>query len=82
LRDLARQLQQLRKERQYNPTDTVDAAYVTGLAGEEISTLSAMKDELTYLVRVKKVVLSEDAVLNVTYKVVEIDGREFKISVE
>jgi isoleucyl-tRNA synthetase len=82
LRDLARQLQQLRKERQYNPTDTVDAAYVTGLAGEEISTLSAMKDELTYLVRVKKVVLSEVAVLNVTYKVVEIDGREFKISVE
>jgi hypothetical protein len=31
---------------------------------------------------VKKMVLSEDAVLNVTYKVVEIDGREFKISVE
>jgi isoleucyl-tRNA synthetase len=82
LRDLARQLQQLRKERQYNPTDTVDAAYVTGLAGEEISTLSAMKDELTYLVRVKKVVLSEDAVLNVSYKVIEIDSREFKISVE
>ena len=82
LRDLARQLQQLRKERQYNPTDTVDAAYVAGLAGEEISTLLAMKDELTYLVRVKKVLLSEDAVLNVTYKVIEIDGREFKISVE
>ena len=82
LRDLARQLQQLRKERQYNPTDTVDAAYVAGLAGEEISTLSAMKDELTYLVRVKKVLLSEDAVLNVSYKVIEIDGREFKISVE
>jgi isoleucyl-tRNA synthetase len=82
LRDLARQLQQLRKERQYNPTDTVDAAYVVGLTGEEISTLSAMKDELTYLVRVKKVVLSEDAVLNVSYKVIEIDSREFKISVE
>jgi hypothetical protein len=31
---------------------------------------------------VKKVVLSEEAGLNVNYKVVEIDGREFKISVE
>jgi hypothetical protein len=31
---------------------------------------------------VKKVVLSEDAVLNVSYKVIEIDSREFKISVE
>ncbi|HYX72677.1 MAG TPA: class I tRNA ligase family protein, partial [Nitrososphaera sp.] len=44
LRDLARQLQQLRKERQYNPTDTVNAAYVAGLTGEEISTLTAMKE--------------------------------------
>jgi isoleucyl-tRNA synthetase len=82
LRDLARQLQQLRKERQYNPTDIVDAAYVAGLAGEEIARLSLMKDELTYLVRVKNVILLEQATMNVSYKVVEIDGREFKISVE
>src|ERR671911_1437989 len=82
LRDLARHLQQLRKERQYNPTDTVDAAYVAGLAEEEIAVLSVMKDELTYLVRVKTVFLSEDTIMNVSYKVVEIDGREFKISVE
>jgi isoleucyl-tRNA synthetase len=82
LRDLARQLQQLRKERQYNPTDIVDAAYVAGLTREEIARLSLMKDELTYLVRVKTVSLLEDAAINVSYKVVEIDGREFKISVE
>jgi isoleucyl-tRNA synthetase len=82
LRDLARQLQQLRKERQYNPTDIVDAGYVAGLTREEIASLSLMKDELTFLVRVKTVFLLEDAVINVSYKVVEIDGREFKISVE
>src|SRR5919109_70334 len=82
LRDLARQLQQLRKERQYNPTDIVNAAYVAGLDGEEIARLSIMKDELTYLVRVKTVELSKEAVVNVSYKVVEIDGRKFKISVE
>jgi isoleucyl-tRNA synthetase len=82
LRDLARQLQQLRKERQYNPTDTVNAAYIAGLDAEEISTLSVMKDELTYLVRVKSLELSKVAVINVSYKAVEIDGREFKIAVE
>ena len=82
LRDLARQLQQLRKERQYNPTDIVDAAYVVGLTGEEIARLSLMREELTYLVRVKSVLLLEDATINVSYKVVEIDGRKFKISVE
>jgi isoleucyl-tRNA synthetase len=82
LRDLARQLQQLRKERQYNPTDIVNAAYVAGLDGQEIASLSIMKDELTYLVRVKTVELSKEAFVNVSYKVVEIDGRKFKISVE
>jgi hypothetical protein len=31
---------------------------------------------------VKNVILLEQATMNVSYKVVEIDGREFKISVE
>jgi isoleucyl-tRNA synthetase len=82
LRDLARQLQQLRKERQYNPTDILDVAYIAGLTGEEIARLSLMKDELTYLVRVKTVFLLKDSAINVSYKVVEVDGRELKISVE
>ena len=84
LRDLARQLQQLRKEREYNPTDVINAAYVVGLTEEEIINLSKMKDDLSYLVRVKNVTLleKEDNHMNVRYKVVEIDEREFKISVE
>jgi isoleucyl-tRNA synthetase len=84
LRDLARQLQQLRKERQYNPTDIINAAYVVGLTEDEVTNLSMMKDDLRYLVRVKNVTLleKEDNHMNVRYKVVEIDEREFKISVE
>jgi isoleucyl-tRNA synthetase len=82
LRDLARQLQQLRKERQYNPTDILNAAYVAGLDDEEIAALSALKDELTYLVRVKSAVPSKEPLDKVSYKTVEVDGREFKISVE
>jgi isoleucyl-tRNA synthetase len=82
LRDLARHLQQLRKERQYNPTDILGAAHVAGLDEEELTTLSAMKSELVFLVRVKKVDLSNQKLDNVNYKSVEIDGREFQISVE
>jgi isoleucyl-tRNA synthetase len=82
LRDLARHLQQLRKERQYNPTDTVNAAYIAGLDPEEIESLSTMKDDMTYLVRVKTIQLSKEAAANVNYKAIEIDGREFRISVE
>jgi isoleucyl-tRNA synthetase len=85
LRDLARQLQQLRKERQYNPTDVLNDAYVVGLTDEEMINLSMMKDDLSYLVRVKNITLlgkAEDTSMNVSYKVVEIDEREFRISVE
>jgi isoleucyl-tRNA synthetase len=82
LRDLARNLQQLRKERQYNPTDILSAAYVAGLDDEETAALSAMKDEMTYLVRVKAAVLSKKPLDKVNYKTVENDGREFRISVE
>ena len=82
LRDLARNLQQLRKERQYNPTDILNAAYVAGLNDEEIGALAAMKDELTYLVRVRAAVPSKEPLDKVNYKTVEIDGREFPISVE
>jgi isoleucyl-tRNA synthetase len=82
LRDLARQLQQLRKERQYNPTDILNSGYVAGIEDEENTALSELKSELTYLVRVKNVVLSKEQLDKVNYKTIEIDGREFKISVE
>ncbi|MGI0038172.1 MAG: DUF5915 domain-containing protein, partial [Nitrososphaera sp.] len=82
LRDMARNLQQLRKERGYNPTDILPALYIAGLDDEEIAALSAMKEEMMYLVRVRAVVLSKDRLENVDYKAVEIDGREFWISVE
>ncbi|MDQ3847350.1 MAG: class I tRNA ligase family protein, partial [Thermoproteota archaeon] len=83
LRDLARQIQQLRKERRYNPTDVLDSAYITGLTSEEIVGLSRKKDELTFLIRVKNIDLFEkDPEMKISYKVIEIDGREFKIAVE
>ena len=58
------------------------ALYVAGLDDEEIAALSAMKEEMMYLVRVRAVVLSKDRLENVDYKAVGIDGREFWISVE
>lgn len=82
LRDLARQLQQLRKERQYNPTEILGSASIAGLDDEEATALSTMKDRLTYLVRVKDANLSRDKVAGTNYKSIDIDGREFHISVE
>ena len=82
LRDLARHLQQLRKERQYNPTDIIGTAFVAGLDDDELAGLGLLKGKLTYLVRVKEVELSKDRAGTANYKTIEIDGREFSISVE
>jgi isoleucyl-tRNA synthetase len=82
LRDLARNLQQLRKECGYNPTDTLSTAFVADLYDEEISFLSPLKDELKYLVRVKSIVLTKDAVEKINYKSIDLEGRKLKISIQ
>jgi isoleucyl-tRNA synthetase len=82
LRDLSRNLQQLRKERGYSPTDIAPAAYVANLNENEIASLGEMKDEFTHLVRVKTIFLSKGAVKNINYKVVKLDERAIEISVQ
>ncbi|MEE8132126.1 MAG: class I tRNA ligase family protein, partial [Nitrososphaerales archaeon] len=60
VRDLARRLQSLRKRRGYNPTDILGTAYVANLSDELFELIEGMKDELAYLVRVKKIELVRD----------------------
>jgi isoleucyl-tRNA synthetase len=81
LRDLARNLQQLRKERHYSPTDVLSSAFIANLEEDEIHALSAMKDELAYLVRVNSVILSKEILDKIDYKSIDIDGRRINISV-
>jgi isoleucyl-tRNA synthetase len=82
LRDLSRNLQQLRKERGYTPTEIAPAAYVGSLQEEEISSLGAMEEEFAHLVRVKKIFLSKEAMKDIVYKNVKIDERSIQISVQ
>ena len=82
LRDLARNLQQLRKESGYNPTDILSTAFVANLDDEEISLLSPLKEELKYLVRVKSVVLSKDPIEKINYKLIDLEGRKLNVSIQ
>lgn len=82
VRDIARRLQSLRKRRGYNPTDILGTAYVANLDDEALELLEAMKDELVYLVRVKKVELMRDLKEGVRWEEDEIDGKPINISVE
>jgi hypothetical protein len=51
------------------------------LEKDEISSLSQYLDNLTYLVRVKSVVLSQENRGGIEYKNIEIDGRKIGISI-
>jgi isoleucyl-tRNA synthetase len=82
LRDLARNLQQLRKENGYNPTDILSSAYIGNLEDEEISILTQLRDELMYLVRVRSVIFSKESLDMTNSKIVDLEGRKLKISIE
>src|SRR5439155_17595953 len=79
VRDVARRLQVLRKERGYNPTDILEAAYVLDLDDESLEMIKEKQDDLAFLVRVKGIDFSDKAKV---YKEDEIDGQKIRISVE
>jgi isoleucyl-tRNA synthetase len=79
VRDIARRLQVLRKERGYNPTDILNAAYVLDLDEESLEMIKEKQQELAFLVRVKRVDFSDKAK---AYKEDDIDGQKIRISVE
>ena len=55
MRDLARRVQSLRKERGYVPTDVLEAVYIAELDEESVRLLKPYLEEMTELVRTKKV---------------------------
>jgi len=57
MRDLARRVQALRKERGYVPTDVLDAVHIAELDDESIGLLESYLQEMAELVRAKKVYL-------------------------
>jgi hypothetical protein len=71
----------LRKEKSYNPTEILSIAYIADLQKDEVCSLSLHRNDLTYLVRVQSVVLTEEKEKGIEYKKVEIDGREINISI-
>ncbi|MCP8307273.1 MAG: isoleucine--tRNA ligase [archaeon] len=82
IRDLARRMQNLRKERGYNPTDIIEGAYLASLDDELLDQIRSRLNDLAFLVRVKKVHVSKEPFEGVHWIDIEIDDRKIKISVE
>jgi isoleucyl-tRNA synthetase len=81
-RDLARNLQSLRKEKGFNPTDVLNTARIAGLGDQTAGLLEAKKDQLAFLVRVKKVELYSDKISgSESWSKAEIDGNEVSLDI-
>ncbi len=81
VRDLSRNIQQLRKELGYNPTEILSYAYISNLSKDEISQLNNYREDIKNLVRVKNVVFSEVPQNEFDFKSINIDGKETKIHI-
>ncbi|MDH3191736.1 MAG: isoleucine--tRNA ligase [Nitrosopumilus sp.] len=79
IKDIARRLQTLRKERGYNPTEILGVASILDLDEESLEMVKEKKQELSFLVRVKEVKFEE---ICKQYKDDDIDGQKIRISVE
>lgn len=79
IKDVARRLQTLRKERGYNPTDVLEVASILDLDEESLEMIQEKSQDLAFLVRVKKVNFEQTCK---EYKVDDIDGQKIRISVE
>jgi len=79
VKDLARRLQTLRKERGYKPTDILNVASILDLDDDSLGMLKEKEKELAFLVRVKQVSFTESCK---EYIDDDIDGKKIRISVE
>ena len=79
IKDIARRLQTLRKERGYNPTDILGIASILDLDEESLNMIKNKTKELAFLVRVEEINFSESCK---EYKEDDIDGQKIRISVE
>ena len=79
IKDLARRLQSLRKERGYKPTDMLSIASIIDLKPDKLNIINMKKNELARLVRVKNVNFIETCN---DYKSYNIDGEIIRLSIE
>lgn len=79
VRDLSRNIQQLRKELGFNPTQILSRAYISNLSEDEIQKLGRYHNDIKNLVRVNDVVFSVNSHNKFDHKTIDIDGKEIRI---
>ena len=80
VKDLARNIQQLRKELGYSPTTILNTAYISKFSKDEVTKLQKFKEDLRNLVRVQKIEFPEmipDS--SYRWKQIDLDGKDIAI---
>ena len=81
VRDLARRLQALRKERGFVPTAMLASAGVAGLEEEDLELIRPLAKQMAYLVRVRRVELAAEKSGRAGWSEAELDGRPIYLRV-
>ncbi|TFH01148.1 MAG: isoleucine--tRNA ligase, partial [Nitrosopumilus sp.] len=79
VKDIARRIQTLRKERGFNPTDVLEVASILDLDEESLEMIKEKSEDLAFYVRVKKINFEQTCK---EYKDDDIDVQKIRISVE
>jgi len=79
VKDIARRLQTLRKERGYNPTDILNVASILDLDEKSLEMVKEKSKDLAFLVRAKEVNFTDSCK---EYIDEDVDGQKIRISIE
>ncbi len=82
VRDLARRLQALRKERGYVPTAMLDSAWVCGLDEEDLALAGPLSRELAFLVRARAVNFAREKTDARRWAEEDLDGKPLFLDVQ
>jgi isoleucyl-tRNA synthetase len=81
VRDVARRLQALRKERGYTPSAVLARALVAGLQDDDIKLMQDLKEQLAFLVRVRTVELLGETERKAGWAEEDLDGKPVYLDV-
>lgn len=81
VRDLARRLQSLRKERGFVPTAMLDSAAVAGLDEEDVELMVQKRKEIAFLVRVRGVEIVREKTPGKKWAEDDLDGKKIFLDV-
>ena len=82
IRDLARRLQSLRKEKNFNPTEIKNCAYIVGIEDKLIEHLKHEEKKILHLVRVKEIKFLDTCSENIEWSDIELNGKQISISID